>query len=47
MVIRSADGFCCTNAEAVAPKVDETVTLQDLERVSYCVLEADTDSDQY
>jgi hypothetical protein len=42
-VIRSSDGFCCTNAEAV----DETVTLQELERVSYCVLEADTDIDQF
>ena len=46
MVICSSDGFCYTNAEAVAPNVDETVTLQDLERVSYCVLETVTDIDQ-
>jgi hypothetical protein len=46
MVICSSSGFCCTNAEAVAPNVDETVTLQDLERVSYCILEAVTDIDK-
>jgi len=46
MVICSSDGFCYTNAEAVAPNVDETVTLQDLERLSYCVLETVTDIDQ-
>jgi len=46
MVICSLDGFCCTNAEAVAPNVDGTVTLQDLQRVSYCVLEVVTDIDQ-
>ena len=45
MVICSSDGFCCTNAEAVAPNVDETVSQQDLQRVSYCVLEIVTDID--
>lgn len=46
MVICSLDGFCCTHSEVVAPNVDETVTLQHLERVCYCVLEAVTDNDQ-